>query len=86
MFASDGVYEWSVFVMDSLFSLESKTEGRVAIFLETFIRLLLSDTKMVYGELVLKGFIVSVQNHLNLLNQLHNAISFLNFGLFFFLA
>ncbi|MBD8990131.1 MAG: hypothetical protein EGQ87_04030 [Clostridiales bacterium] len=54
-----------------------------AIFLETFIRLLLSDTKMVYGELVLKGFVVSVQNHLNLLNQLHNAISFLNFGLFF---
>ena len=54
--------------------------------LETFIRLLLSDTKMVYGELVLKGFVVSVQNHLNLLKQLHNAISFLNFGLFFFLA
>lgn len=41
---------------------------------------------MVYDELVLKGFVVSVQNHLNLLNQLHNAISFLNFGLFFFLA
>lgn len=39
---------------------------------------------MVYGELVLKGFIVSVQNHLDLLNQLHNAISFLNFGLFSF--
>ena len=37
---------------------------------------------MVYGELVLKGFVVSVQNHLNLLNQLHNAISFLNFGFF----
>ena len=98
--------------MDSLFSLESKTEGRIAArlkdfgvfnnshkaspfgagavtpssMLKGFIRLLLSDTKMVYGELVLKGFIVSVQNHLNLLNQLHNAISFLNFGLFFFLA
>lgn len=41
---------------------------------------------MVYGELVLKGFVVSVQNHLNFLNQLHNAISFLNFGLFIFLA
>lgn len=35
-FASDGVYEWSVFVMDSLFSLESKTEGRIAARLKDF--------------------------------------------------
>ena len=41
---------------------------------------------MVYGELVLKGFVVSVQHLFDLRNQLHNAISFLNFDLFFFLA
>ena len=48
--------------------------------------LLLSHIKTVYFESVLEGLVVGIQHLLNLLNQLHNAISFLNFGLFFFLT
>jgi len=37
-------------------------------------------------ESMLKGFVVSVQSHLDFLNQLHNPSSFPDFGLFFFLT
>ena len=77
-----GVYEWSVFVMDSLFSLESKTEGRVAARLKDFGVFNDSHKASPFGagavtpSSMLKGLVVLGEKFSDLLRNFHKASPF----------
>ena len=81
-FASDGVYEWSVFVMDSLFSLESETEGCVAARLKDFGVFNDSHKASPFGagaatpSSMLKGLVVLGEKFSDFLRNFHKASPF----------